>query len=93
MIVLTAIMLALGVSPRPGYYFVSIILRARGDCRLWYWLSRLSVWLEKLWVHRMIRKTRYESIAAVDGAGGEVQEMRGVKKGGPNAYGYSSHCM
>jgi hypothetical protein len=56
-----------------------------------FWVICVGDRLEKLWVRRMIGKTKYESVAAVDGEGGETQEMGGVRRRGTNAYGYPSH--
>jgi small-conductance mechanosensitive channel len=94
MIVLAAVMLALGVISRPYYYFVQYYIASSWilpTVVLAFWVICVGDRLEKLWVRRMIGKTKYESVAAVDGEGGETQEMGGVRRRGTNAYGYPSH--
>jgi hypothetical protein len=94
MIILAAVLLAVGVTSRPHYYFIQYYIASAWilpTVVFAFWIICMSDRVEHLWRERRGKSARYESIAVVDGGGHELDEVSGVRRRTTNGYGYPSH--
>jgi hypothetical protein len=94
MIVLAAVLLAVGVTSRPHYFFIQYYIASAWilpTAVFAFWVICMSDRLEQLWRKRWGNNMRYESVAAVDGARHDLEEGGGVRRRTTNGYGYPSH--
>jgi small-conductance mechanosensitive channel len=92
-IILTAVLLAIGVASKPNYYFIQYYIASAWilpTVVLASWVISMSDRMEHLWTERKERSTRYESVAMVDRVRHEPEELGGVSRRTTNGYGYPS---
>jgi hypothetical protein len=96
MIILAAVLLAVGVTSRPHYFFIQSYIAS-----VWilptvvfaFWVICMGDRVEHLWTKRREGSTRYESVAVVDGGRHESEDMGAVRRRTTttNGYGYPSY--
>jgi hypothetical protein len=94
MIILAAVLLAVGVTSSPHYYFIQYYIASAWilpTVVFAFWIICISDRVEHLWRKRKDRSARYESVALVDSGTHEPDELGGVKRRTTNGYGYPSH--
>jgi hypothetical protein len=97
MIVLAIVMLAVGLTSGPTYYFIQRYIMTGWllpTVVLAFWLVCVTDRLGKMWQQRSERKTKYQSVAPADRVGHEEVEqmpLNGVRRRGTNVYGYPLH--
>jgi hypothetical protein len=93
MSILAAVLLAVGVTSKPNYYFIQYYIASAWilpTVVLASWVISMSDRMEHLWTKRKERSTRYESVAMVDRVKHEPEGLGGVRRRTTNGYGYPS---
>lgn len=95
MIILAAVLLALGVTSAPVYLFVQYYIASSWilpTVVLALWVICMSDRVEKLWVKRREGKAKYQSVQKEEADGGmEEGEMGGLRRRGTNLHGYPAN--
>ncbi|OAL02009.1 hypothetical protein IQ06DRAFT_346610 [Phaeosphaeriaceae sp. SRC1lsM3a] len=94
MIVMAAVLLGVGLREKGYYIWLQEYIASSWvlpTVVLALWIICLSDRVEKMWMNRKSKKTKYESVAAVESERFETIDTEGVRRRGTNAYGYPSH--
>ncbi|KAH7412119.1 bacterial low temperature requirement A protein-domain-containing protein [Phaeosphaeria sp. MPI-PUGE-AT-0046c] len=93
MIVLAAVLLGVGLREKGNHLWIQQYIGSSWvlpTVVLALWTICLSDRVERLWIIRETKKTKYASVAAAEHERSVTHEMGAVRKRGTNAYGYPS---